>query len=171
MAVVNTILKTNLKHNEMREIKFKAKRVDGKGWVFSDSILLNEEVCDLKEAGDGEWVKVDCRMEHSLNCDNTNMWVQFERDTLCQFTGLQDKNGNDIYEGDTIYGEFVLFDQIVVVKYERGTFRLIGNHKDKYKKYYSSLHEFLFEGTLRYCKGTKFDGITTVLEITGNIHN
>lgn len=64
----------------MREIKFKAKRIDNGEWVYgsinTDNKTVYEILCD--EGGDYEVIP----------------------ETVCQFTGLKDKNGNDIYECD-----------------------------------------------------------------------
>lgn len=64
-----------------REIKFRGKRIDNKKWVYG--FLADEDYINDIDSIDLSSIEVDI-------------------DTVCEFTGLLDKNGKEIYEGDII---------------------------------------------------------------------
>jgi hypothetical protein len=66
----------------MREIKFKAKRLDGKGWIEGTPICINGKPYGIM-IGEKESPDID-------------------PNTVCQFTGLKDCDGTDIFEGDLL---------------------------------------------------------------------
>lgn len=73
----------------MREILFKAKREDNGKWV------------------EGYYRRIPCMgmLEHYImprNPKNRMEQYAIDPDTLCQYTGLKDKNGRKIWENDIV---------------------------------------------------------------------
>lgn len=102
----------------MREILFRAKRIDNGEWVEGYYIYhIKRTICPI-----GDSVKPEDE-QHVIMQDGFSDWnmprntVVFDIDpeTVCQYTGLTDKNGNRIWENDIIKHE--ISDTIGTVKW------------------------------------------------------
>lgn len=121
---------------KLENIKFKAKRLDNGEWVEGD---LMKESYGARIIG------------HTSKADN---WIAVNPSTICQFTGLKDWEGNEIWEGDIVHDSYDLLciDNLYEVVYieEEGTFAFKSLDKvDNYEPFVN-----LFEV---YVVGNKFD--------------
>lgn len=125
-------------------IKFKAKRLDGKGWV-----------CGYFYEENGNTYIIENRQKESKL--NRNLTYQVDPSTVCQYTGLKDCEGNELYEHDVIKNYPFIPSEIVWSEELSGYYLTHANGKiyEKPLGYYLSLGKFIVVGN-------KFDSRSSV---------
>lgn len=83
----------------MREIKYRAKKAGGNGWLYGTPIQL---------CNDEGWIMVDKTELLSTNNDfGFDNWDYIDSDTIGQSIGRTDMDSIDIYDGDILEWNFV----------------------------------------------------------------
>ena len=133
-----------------REILFKAKRKDNGEWVegyyiyhikrticpFGDSVKPEDEQHVIMQDGFSDW-----------NMPRGTVVYEIDQETLCQYTGLTDKNGRKIWENDIVKckkyigGNFA--DYCIEVGYVEMKHGAFGLHRIKQDAYYRPFKDWL----------------------------
>ncbi len=129
-----------------REIKFRGMRTDGKGWLIGDLYHVNGRTFIRP--------KVEPDVSESPDACEVNP------ETVGQFTGLKDKNGKEIWEGDTVLARS---ERVGVVEFDGGIFGVNWDYGTAQK---TMLGGWGNETNLRNMN----DGFSRHLEVNGNIH-
>ena len=110
----------------MREIRFRAKRQDNGEWIKSGTLVTfntvdttafylpkSPSICEACADGNGNLTELD------------GEFFRVQADTIGQFIGEQDANGDDIFEGDIVkHGE-----KLYVIRYIDHYARFVGKNK------------------------------------------
>lgn len=90
----------------MREILFRAKQIENRNWVEGYYIRQDETTYCFKEDYESHpentkhYIVFDMPTDWGL--PNRHLVAEIDPETLCQFTGSNDKNGNRIWENDIV---------------------------------------------------------------------
>lgn len=107
-----------------REIIFRGQRVDTKEWVYGDLIHLEK---DFKKI---------VKILHWTGEDNSSEVIP---ETVGQFTGLVDKNGKKIFEGDKVVLisdlERPYNKEFFAIEYKTSSYQLVPLEDKQYKQY------------------------------------
>lgn len=88
---------------KLENIKFKAKRIDNKKWVYGSLI---RSATGIKERA---------YIVDNFSSMSDYSVIGIDPSTICQFTGAKDANGTDLYENDIIH--FKGYKPIGIIKW------------------------------------------------------
>lgn len=137
----------------MREILFRGKRVDNGEWV--EGFYVEANLHWHNKGVHKEWI-VKNAIQNGGWCNVAGKYAVIP-ETVGQYTGITDKNGTNIFEGDLVSTDIAR--PFLIVEFRDGCFMFNCNDGDT--DYYDIMFPILDESQTVYKYG----------EVIGNIHD
>ena len=137
----------------MREIKFKAKKIRNGEWVYGDMVINKETDTYRIFSNFANVVHGDITDNGLHYCSGQLNEVYPE--TVCQYIGLKDKNGVEIYEGD-------------IIRYYQPHSKTFHTHIVRWDDLFACFG--LFKQDSKWCVESDWLKIEEI-EVIGNIHD
>lgn len=139
----------------MRQIKFRGLRTDGKCWVYGDYWFDNQ---NKKH-----------KITSDLSDDNFRCY-EVTPESVGQFTGLHDKNGLEIYDGDQFAPDTDNEEVKSVVRWDEPFAKFVVDSYG-YNYYIGEGSQEVYDNELSICETYDLgDMILEYCEVIGNIH-
>lgn len=103
-----------------REILYRGKRLDTKEWVYG--YVLDDGIVGSQRAFVGRIVATDANGHTDDKFDIGTDFYEVDPDTVGQFTGMTDKNGVKIFEGDIVSSKMKYGESRGVIVFRNGRF-------------------------------------------------
>lgn len=113
----------------MREILFRGKRIDNGKWV--EGFYVTNPEWDRRISGEHHWI---VSLKNALR-------YEVDPSTVGQYTGLIDKNGKKIFEGDIVWC-FNVFDTLQLIGMVRWDDTFVGWHVSDSAMYHAPIHRY-----------------------------
>lgn len=143
----------------MREILFRGKNIDNGKWIYGGYVHLHKTTYCYAGSDDGnnDIHRIVFERMTDWNLPNQHMMADVLPETVGQYTGLVDKNGVKIFEGDIVsyFKKDILNSEVI---YKDGCF----------------MFRFISEFTQRMRQSKQepiFDNVSMCGEVIGNIHD
>lgn len=137
-----------------REVEFRGKRLDNNEWLHGDLMHDNQGGCYI----------------YPLDAENLYVENKVDKDTVGQFTGMTDKHGVKIFEGDIVCKRDLTFNLqykgVVVYNSAIGCFRIHIEGESK-----GTTMRMGFEASDVYDDGKCTVPVKYDYEVIGNIHD
>ena len=163
----------------MREILFRGKRIDNGEWVCSGNLIhFNEGDQHFIANLNDKCITTHDENDHIIAIEDTRIYKVIP-ETVGQYTGLTDKNGKKIFEGDIFKFNDEVWESYYTScgteynSWEVENYGVVGFDEDleKYDFVKYKFNENSVEADLHENHDIEFSEFVRELEVIGNIHD